>query len=595
MTEKAYDPGTAMLDPRLKSFYSEAAGGSRTEIRERLRNLCESERELAPALLWLHEYQLHAGRDAWSREYEKRVNPSFMARKSGFWSYALPGHDDRRSQMNWGGIESTEGPSLFPLRNESRGFPSLAFFRDVFRGQRAFILGGGPSLFKLDLSPLGKEITFGMGGVLAQFGSLGFSPSFYASGDPYTAPQYAGAVGKNAASVKFFGHFLKPCQGIDHTGAFVNLIYDLGEYPGYPHFSVDAAARTWAGESPAYQCLQWAYYMGFKEVYLIGFDHSFPGDPDLCMETDGPPGGKAGKRGARLREEFVEIPPFARKRFLLDSDRCFAKARHAFALAGGVVRNATPGGRLRVLERCDYTGIFRDGRPAEVGGELGVDWLAKRLAGARDSAKRVFAGMRRAGPDISIIVPMYQVEGFVHRCLASIRDQTFGNFEVIVVNDGSTDGGPGIVENMAETDSRIRVIRQENRGLGPARNAGLKAALAPYALFVDSDDFIHPDLCRLLLGKAREERLDIVNCQSYRTRRHGKNQLLRPNFGMLRDPAEAARAMLRGELAHMAWGRLYRTALLRDNGLEYPPGYYEDKPVTVAAYLLSGRVGSIDG
>lgn len=96
-------------------------------------------------------------------------------------------------------------------------------------------------------------------------------------------------------------------------------------------------------------------------------------------------------------------------------------------------------------------------------------------------------------PLISVIVPVYNVEKYLPQCLDSLIKQTFLPFEIICVNDGSTDGCNEILSRYAAKDRRIRLICQNNRGLSAARNAGLKKAKGQYVLFVDSDDFLHPE------------------------------------------------------------------------------------------------------
>lgn len=115
-------------------------------------------------------------------------------------------------------------------------------------------------------------------------------------------------------------------------------------------------------------------------------------------------------------------------------------------------------------------------------------------------------------PTISIIVPVYKVEKYIHRCVDSIMNQTITDFELILVDDGSPDNCGAICDEYAEKDSRVRVIHQQNRGLSCARNAGIDAAKGEYICFVDSDDLVLPDYCRVLLEQLRRENCDICAC-----------------------------------------------------------------------------------
>ena len=103
---------------------------------------------------------------------------------------------------------------------------------------------------------------------------------------------------------------------------------------------------------------------------------------------------------------------------------------------------------------------------------------------------------------ISIVVPVYNVEKYLDVCLQSIVEQTFRDFEVVTVNDGSTDGSLKILQEWAKKDSRIKVINQENKGVSAARNAGLDVAQGEYICFIDSDDYVHPQLLEFLLEAA---------------------------------------------------------------------------------------------
>lgn len=115
-------------------------------------------------------------------------------------------------------------------------------------------------------------------------------------------------------------------------------------------------------------------------------------------------------------------------------------------------------------------------------------------------------------PEISIIVPVYKTERFLSACISSILAQTFTDFELILVDDGSPDSCPALCDAAAAKDSRIRVIHQKNRGLSVARNAGLDAAEGEWIAFVDSDDTIMPDFCAKLYHAAQEAGAQMAVC-----------------------------------------------------------------------------------
>ncbi|MCL2631614.1 MAG: glycosyltransferase [Coriobacteriia bacterium] len=113
-------------------------------------------------------------------------------------------------------------------------------------------------------------------------------------------------------------------------------------------------------------------------------------------------------------------------------------------------------------------------------------------------------------PTFSIIVPVYQVEDYLEECLDSILAQTFTDFELVCINDGSTDGSPAILERYAQADSRMTVVHQTNAGLSATRNRGINLATGHYLLFVDSDDLISPETCQILAETITSHQPDII-------------------------------------------------------------------------------------
>ncbi|MBR4049433.1 MAG: glycosyltransferase family 2 protein [Clostridia bacterium] len=115
-------------------------------------------------------------------------------------------------------------------------------------------------------------------------------------------------------------------------------------------------------------------------------------------------------------------------------------------------------------------------------------------------------------PEISVIVPAYNVEKYLHACLDSILAQTFTDFELILIDDGSPDSSGKICDEYAEMDSRIRVFHQENQGQAAARNFGVSQAKAEWIHFVDSDDIIHPQMLEILYDCAIRTKCNISMC-----------------------------------------------------------------------------------
>lgn len=122
---------------------------------------------------------------------------------------------------------------------------------------------------------------------------------------------------------------------------------------------------------------------------------------------------------------------------------------------------------------------------------------------------------------ISIIVPIYNMETYLERCVDSILKQTYSNLEIILVDDGSSDSSPKMCDQYAVKDPRIKVVHKTNGGLSSARNAGLDNATGDYIGFVDSDDYISTDMYNVLVGRLEESDCDIANAMYVRADENG--------------------------------------------------------------------------
>ena len=116
---------------------------------------------------------------------------------------------------------------------------------------------------------------------------------------------------------------------------------------------------------------------------------------------------------------------------------------------------------------------------------------------------------------LSIIVPVYNVKSYLKKCVESIINQTYTNLQIILVDDGSTDGSQDICDEFAQRDSRIVVIHKENGGLSTARNVGMDRAKGAYIAFVDSDDWLEPNMYEALISQLEKHEADIVACSFY--------------------------------------------------------------------------------
>lgn len=183
---------------------------------------------------------------------------------------------------------------------------------------------------------------------------------------------------------------------------------------------------------------------------------------------------------------------------------------------------------------------------------------------------------------VSVIVPVYNVESYIDRCVESILAQSFADFELILVDDGSPDNCGAICDSYAESDSRVRVIHQSNGGLSAARNAGIDWAFAnsdsEWIMFVDSDDWIAPETLELLYQANMQNGTDVSSCNFVKT---DSMQGDPPDPGEVRFQCISPEKYYCEEnvQATVAWGKLYRKSCFRK--LRYPVGkIHEDEFVT---------------
>lgn len=178
---------------------------------------------------------------------------------------------------------------------------------------------------------------------------------------------------------------------------------------------------------------------------------------------------------------------------------------------------------------------------------------------------------------ISIVVPVYNVESFLDKCIQSILNQTFKDFELILINDGSKDNSLEICEKYKELDDRIIIFSQENKGLSEARNSGIKLANKPYITFIDSDDWIENNMLDILYKNIIEHKADVVNSKFFIDYSNKKDiQNKNTNNIDVYNKKQALYELFSGrKLANFACGKLYKTEIIKD--IKFPPNtLFED-------------------
>ena len=200
---------------------------------------------------------------------------------------------------------------------------------------------------------------------------------------------------------------------------------------------------------------------------------------------------------------------------------------------------------------------------------------------------------QKKSPEISIIVPVYKVEKYLNECIDSILAQTFTDFELILVDDGSPDSCPALCDAAAAKDSRIRVIHQKNRGLSGARNAGLDAAEGEWIAFVDSDDTIMPDFCAKLYHAAQEAGAQMAVC-NYRQVDEALTPIREQYLHVRREVLTPEQALEHSTLLPymVVWNKLYHRSIFAQ--LRFAEGKLNEDTLLIAyAYEKADRIANI--
>ena len=206
-------------------------------------------------------------------------------------------------------------------------------------------------------------------------------------------------------------------------------------------------------------------------------------------------------------------------------------------------------------------------------------------------------------PIISIIVPVYNVDPYLRQCLDSVLAQTFSDFELILIDDGSHDNSGAICDEYAAQDNRIFVIHQENAGQGKARNVGMDQAVGKYLIFLDSDDYWIPSTLETLYAEAEHNQTQVlvfggkVFWEGMEVPKHLNPDWLALHVqnGVVKTGPESLRISLNNrEYYAYVWNRFYLLSYLRSNNLCFDEGIiHEEVRFSFLSYLFSERVECI--
>ena len=227
---------------------------------------------------------------------------------------------------------------------------------------------------------------------------------------------------------------------------------------------------------------------------------------------------------------------------------------------------------------------------SEWGQRQTIEWIERRIGMFNAPTTEDEA----PAPKISVIVAVYNAEAYLDKCIHSILSQSFTDFEVLLIDDGSTDSSGAMCDNYAKQDSRIRVIHQSNGGVARARQTGIENARGEYSIHADPDDLMLPTQLEVLHRKAIESHADMVICDFYKQRARGTKRSKQKPTTL--SAASIIDELLNGKLHGPLWNKLIRTSLYSKYNISFVPGlnYCEDLLVCVKLLLNHIKVAYVN-
>lgn len=197
---------------------------------------------------------------------------------------------------------------------------------------------------------------------------------------------------------------------------------------------------------------------------------------------------------------------------------------------------------------------------------------------------------------ITIIVPVYNAEKYLQKCIESLINQTYRNLEIILVNDGSTDKSKNVITEYANKDARIKFIDQENSGVSKARNTALSMMTGEWILFVDADDYLELDYCGRLLHQALQMNVDVLISKGNKKFSQYNEKVVLLSEETVEKVKCACIAYDENAFSYNIdgpWGKLFKSKVIKDNGIIFPENLSrsEDAMFCVTVYEHSSRIG----
>ncbi|MGL5601148.1 MAG: glycosyltransferase [Silvania sp.] len=203
--------------------------------------------------------------------------------------------------------------------------------------------------------------------------------------------------------------------------------------------------------------------------------------------------------------------------------------------------------------------------------------------------------MKNNANKLSVIIPLYNAGHDFKACMESLIAQTWNDLEIIIVNDGSTDGSVEIAQSYVDAYPHVRLLHQANAGASVARNRGLAAATGEYIAFVDADDLVYPDMYETLMKMMLEDNLDVAQCNSDWSYRETGNtwQSIPPervrSTGVLTGPEWLRMALKSRRWTHVVWMGIYRREIIINNNITFIPGLHHQDIVWTTEFMFNAK------
>ncbi len=195
-------------------------------------------------------------------------------------------------------------------------------------------------------------------------------------------------------------------------------------------------------------------------------------------------------------------------------------------------------------------------------------------------------------PKVSVIIPVYNVEKYLKRCLDSLVNQTFNDIEIICINDGSTDNSLKIIEEYAQKDSRIKLFSQENKGSATARNVGLDNANGEYLMFCDSDDWYESQMVEKMFSAIEKENVDLVVCDVnivIDETNDRKDDTVYPRLGFIGKVDFNSNIKIKDKVKVLLWKKIFRKSLVDKYNIRFPDGHKQEDCTFIRQYVLVAK------